>query len=110
MFDLAAVPQRTFYLLALSSVLLLVGGCDAGPEPPENVSFDAVVLKAILGEGPPTFVLDPDGEGRQYFPLNLPAEFQEAGTRVRVEGLLYKETEGLLMPLLEIIRITRIVS
>ena len=104
-----AVLSKATTLLLLMAGLLFVSSCDSvEEEPPEQISFDAVVQVFVIGEGPNTFVLKRLDSEVAYYPLNLPKEFQQEGIGVHVEGLLIKDYQVLLHPPVEIISITAI--
>lgn len=103
------VFTKSTVLLLITTVLLLVSGCDTNEnDPPERISFEAIVQVFVIGEGPNTFVLDRIDSDASYYPLNLPADFQEEGLRVRVEGLLIKNYRVLQHRPVEIISIERL--
>ena len=104
----AFVRQIRCGIPALTLALaLLLQGCESATEPPLRVTFDATVHRVLL-EGPDTFVLRNLETEETYFPVNLPPEFQVGGARVRVEGLLSRDSQVLLVPTVEILSIIRL--
>lgn len=101
--------HRTSRLAFLLTALLpaLFGGCDVAEGPPRQVSMNAVVQQFNISSGPHTYVVTRENTHESYYPLNLPKEYQEAGARLRLEGLV-KDYEVLLHPALEITSITRL--
>ena len=90
-------------LTALAALTLTA--CDSAEGPPAEIAVDATVQTLVLA-GPDAFLLAADAPGTFYYPLNLPAAFQEEGARVRVEGLV-KEYRVYFEPALEITAIAR---
>jgi hypothetical protein len=86
----------------------VVAGCDDNTgRLPVAVSFDAVVTTfRIVDDGPDTFLLQPAGQADPYYPLNLPAAFQQENLRVRVEGLEIRDYRVLLQKPVKIYTIT----
>lgn len=89
------------------ALAFLLQGCESATEPPVPIRFDAEVHRIVL-EGPDAFVLRSLDSNDTYFPLNLPAQFQVEGARVRVDGLLIREYQVFLLPPVEIISISNI--
>ena len=97
---------RNAGLLAL--VLFLVGCDSGGEEAPREITFTASVQQLIMGSGPPAWIFDVDNQDAPFYPLNLPAGYQEEDLRVRVRGLHILHYDVALMDPVEILSITRI--
>lgn len=103
--DLVPAGVRSV-LLALLVTALALTACDSVDEqPPDLISFDAVVVMTVL-PGPNTWVLDDLASNASYYPINLPAEFHEEGLRVYVEGYRIRSYKVLLHEPVEIRTIT----
>lgn len=94
------------FVAAAAALLVLFSGCDSTAGPPQDVTFDATVQTLSVG-GPPVYLLAADAPGTFYYPLNLPAEFQEEGARIHVGGVV-KDYRVYLEPALEITSIERL--
>ena len=95
--------RRIVFMAVLAGFVLASPAVRA--EPPDGlVSFSGTVARNELEAGFWTLVAD---AGPTYVPINLPAENQVAGHRVRVTGRIRSDMAGVQMrgPLIEIVDI-----
>ena len=100
-------PTVVRHTLALLALIAALTGCSLVGSDEGDLAFDGVVAYTTVEGG--AWLLESDA-GETYEPVNLPAEFEEEGLRVRVEAEVREDLGSVVMvgTLIEIERIERL--